>query len=226
MEGILITGIPHGGTRLIVELLSKHKGCATYHNNLNSVNEFSSLHNFYIQELIVSDFKNELISVNKQNFFNVLDRELDKQTDKTSIVKMPVYPLHHLNDYFNYFDSLKIIYAYRPYAKVISSYIRRNEIHKQFDKHADICNQLKKISKEKRLILKDNFNFNSWVEELFRLNDSLIGKAENNVFKIDCSKINEKSIDDMFNFLDLDKTLYQKDRDKILSVVNWNKTND
>lgn len=223
-NGILVTGIPHGGTRLIVDILSKHINLLTYKQSLNSVNEFSILHQFYIDSMKKSNFNNGLIHVDQREFNLTLDKILDLKSQKTHVIKMPCYPLHHLNHYSNYFDNLKIIYAYRPNDKVIESYQTRNENFKQFNTVNKKINQLKKIKLEKRNSLLSTFNFVSWVNEMIDLNNTLI-KDSNQYFKINTSKILEKNIHEMFSFLQMKDLYYENNTNKFLSVVDWNKAN-
>ena len=203
MNGILITGFGHGGTRLVVDMISNHPDIFLPKNKLNAVNEFTKLHKFYIDSYKVTPFDESVKDYLKyEKFSNIIDEYSNGNSGKNILIKMPFYPTVHIEDYIKKFDNLKIIFINRDKDKILNSFKRRGEHNLYFGNIESRKNQLKKLSVNKRKLYIDKSN-EFLLEECFY----------NNVL--------EKKKDINVNFIDIDIEKFSFEENEIKRVMSY-----
>lgn len=143
---LLITGMGHSGTRLLVDILGSHPDVWK-----PEPKEFSPLHCFFIQVLdstpiYASDY---VIDYNELEF--IMDAYLEQvDTHKRfHLLKLPYYPLMCLDFLMEYYQgNIEFLFTNRPIDKIIGSYMRRGEDYTIFRSH--VVGQVKKLSVEQR----------------------------------------------------------------------------
>lgn len=58
-ESILITGVGHSGTRLVVQMFGKHPDVSVPSSILNAVREYEPLHQFFIKSMDLTPLSGE-----------------------------------------------------------------------------------------------------------------------------------------------------------------------
>ena len=122
---------------------------------LNSVSEFTPLHQLFIQSMDQTPLSSSAYSMNKHDLFLVLDAYMANvdMNNPYSVLKMPYYPLNCLELFLEYFDSQVVfLYTNRPIEKTVTSYVRRGEDRRWFlEQPIEIFRQVKKLDLEGRI---------------------------------------------------------------------------
>lgn len=145
---ILITGIGHSGTRLLVQMLARHHEVSVPSEALNAVQEFYPLHRLFIQFLDATSLHSPNYAINFDELRFTLDAymlNIDK-SKKTFVLKLPFYPLLCLDKFVEYYQgNIVLANVRRPIEKVVQSYIRRGEDKRFFDDPLELMRQVKKL---------------------------------------------------------------------------------
>lgn len=124
---IIISGMPHSGTRLVFEIIKK-KNFFNLKKKLNYVNEFPSLHQAYINK--INKKKRDLI-LNFSVLKKILNKYISYTNSKNIVIKLPYYPIIDWKNYHKYsklykFD-LEFIISRRKFDNIFESFQNRNE---------------------------------------------------------------------------------------------------
>ncbi len=238
-KGILITGMPHSGTRLIVKMLGEHPEI-TVPKSYNSVEEPSVLHEFFIDVMNKSKLSSEKYDLEKEDLRMILE-SISKE--RNWVVKMPAYPLMCMKEFIYSMPNIRcVIYTSRPEKKIINSFMRKNENKILFEDEDEKIRQIKKLMKKyrkkhlhecipKRIfedqiksckerwneckkILKENgiTYLNIDVEKFAKEKSYVVEKME----KMNLSKT---SIDDMINVVDYKRLIKNNNKKRIHKKV-------
>lgn len=127
-KAILITGAPHSGTRLLVNMLARHAEVSVPLHILNPVGEFYPLHKYFVRMIDRTPLHYENYYFDFDELRFLLDSYIQEVEPGKSamVIKMPYYPLNCLDFFYEYFqDNLKVVFTSRNPGKVYSSYSRR-----------------------------------------------------------------------------------------------------
>lgn len=149
---ILITGMGHSGTRLLVQMLAKHPDVAVPLDVLNDVQEYIPLHWFFVQAMDRTPLYSDEYWLDPDELAYILEAYIQTtEADKPYFVlKMPYYPLYYLDFFSDYFgDRLKLLFTRRPIEKVVHSWLKpgSNLFFYQFE---EIARQAKKLAVAER----------------------------------------------------------------------------
>lgn len=165
MKCILVTGISHAGTRLLVRMLHAHPHVQNYPDILNGVAEYAPLHKFFMAEMGKMSMEDERLVVGQKGLYAVLDEYTSHFRDHdTVVVKMPFYPLDCLDLFEGYFGSLKVVYAERSVEGIRGSWVRRGE--DVFVKPPHSAHHLKKTLLSDRRRIKDSQNLEEFIRAM------------------------------------------------------------
>jgi hypothetical protein len=151
--GILVTGIPHSGTRLLQEILACSSKVSVPFSMLNDVGEYDLLHWLFIDSLRHTKLHEKRVAIDEQELFYVLDSyfaECDLGREYV-VIKMPFYPMLCIESFLKYFDNrLLIVNSDRDRRKVLSSFRSRGEDRKYYLNMENRVLQIKKTPPEYR----------------------------------------------------------------------------
>jgi len=172
---LLVTGIGHSGTRLVVDMLSKHPDVEVPEMLLNKVKEYSPLHQFFIETIDKTPLSSSKYSVDDQELHFILDSYMScvQKTKKYFLLKMPFYPMFCLDKIERYFKKkLKCLFVTRPIKKIVDSYNRRNEVTRYFTNRKEQFRQIKKLDVNRRayhlaMSNSDMFDVEAYFADLF-----------------------------------------------------------
>ena len=127
---ILMTGMPHSGTRLPVQMLSLHPEVSVGMHSLNYVKEFLPLAQFFFQSMDATPLHSASYRFDRKEFAFIMDAYMSVFSEKCPycLIKMPYYPLNFLNEFSDYFDgNIRFVFTRRPAHKIVKSFITRGE---------------------------------------------------------------------------------------------------
>ncbi len=151
---ILVTGVGHSGTRLMVNMLAKHDQIDAALPYLTKERELRALHRFFIRMMEQTTVYSEQYNVDENELRFVLDSYLKLFADdaKYIVIKMPYYPLNLMNFFVEYFEGrIQFVYTKRPVDKVVKSFLNRGEGKLFFHQTTEeMYTQVKKLPVERR----------------------------------------------------------------------------
>jgi hypothetical protein len=163
-RAILITGVGHSGTRLVVQMLARHPHVSAPSQILNAVQEYTPLHQFFIKSMDLTPISAEEYAIDASDLAFVLDSYMlaVDQSNECFVIKMPYYPLNCLEIFLDYFaGNISLVYTKRPKEKIVKSYLRRGQ-DRYFWDPVEHIRQVKKLGLEDRkqyLAIKDPEGF-------------------------------------------------------------------
>jgi hypothetical protein len=149
---ILITGMGHSATRLLVRLLYRHPDVAVPMSQFTKVQEYKPVHMWFVQAMQRTPLQSPTYWTDEDELQVVLDAyEYDVDPEKPYfVIKQPIYPLFYLDAFAKrYSGRLTIIYTERPIEKVINSWQRDNGDYFFFEPH-ELLQQVKKLHVDDR----------------------------------------------------------------------------
>lgn len=147
---ILITGPGHTGTRLLVEMLSRHPDVSVPTHVLNQVQEYEPLHRFFVQVMDNTPLYSDLYWIDERELSFVLGayEQVCDMSKPYFVLKVPVYPLYFLETFIKHYKGqIHLLYTRRPIEKVIRSWQKDGSFHFEFD---ELLRQVKKLRVDKR----------------------------------------------------------------------------
>jgi hypothetical protein len=124
---ILVTGMGHSATRLLVQLLCRHPDVSVPLAQLDPVQEFRPLHMWFVRAMDQTPLHSSEYWIDEDELRLVLRAyEANVDPDRAAfVIKQPYYPLYYL-DFFarEYAGRLHLVYTERPIEKVIRSWQR------------------------------------------------------------------------------------------------------
>jgi len=149
---ILVTGVGHSGTRLVVQMFTKHTDVSVPVSMLNAVQEYEPLHRFFIEAMDVTPISADKYVIDRNDLTFILDSYVSgiDISKKYFVIKMPYYPLNCLEMFVDYFNgNVSLVYVDRPKEKIVKSYLRRGE-DRYFSSPVERIRQVKKLGLEGR----------------------------------------------------------------------------
>ena len=182
---ILITGMGHSGTRLLVQLFQKIDKVYVPQELLNQVGEYQKLHKFFTECADKTSLEDNDWNIDKEKLFFILDGYYSLNKDKKiTVIKLPYYPLRCINFFKEYFNNkLVILYCDKNFETIFNSFIKRNEVNKFMDDPIEMIRQTKKIdtkfrfeylNSKKSFIEKKNF-FHEYYKKTISLKNKITG---------------------------------------------------
>lgn len=125
---IIVSGMPHSGTRLIFDIIQKKNNFFLNNNKLNYVNEFPLLHKAYIKKI---DEKKRNILLKYQTLKNILNKYINNTQSKNIVIKLPYYPIIDWKNYYKFCKQnkfqLEFLISKRNLKNIYLSFKKRNE---------------------------------------------------------------------------------------------------
>ncbi|MBN2305158.1 MAG: hypothetical protein JXQ72_11805 [Anaerolineae bacterium] len=154
MTCILITGMGHSGTRLLVHMLAEHPDVSVPVLSLNPVAEFRPLHRFFIRSMDLTPLYAADYTIDREELRFILDAYLHNVDSGKAhcVLKLPYYPLNCLDFFVDYFGGeIVLMFSQRPVEKVVKSFLNRGEDRLFFEDSPDeIMRQVKKLDLAQR----------------------------------------------------------------------------
>jgi len=204
MKNIIISGMGHTGTRMLVDFFSQFDEIYVPKIYLNSVNEFEKLHKFFIKSMDNISFKSDEYFLNKKELFEILDEYYSLNKKKITVLKMPFYSLvfnEYLNEYFD--NNYTIINSLKSFKSIYNSFEKRNEVDLFMNNSEEMIRQLKKVNASFRLNYLDKQKKNKkkiFFYKYFLTTNNLIKNLNNKNYLVNCE--NKKNFkNDMIKFL-------------------------
>lgn len=204
MKNIIISGMGHTGTRMLVDFFSQFDEIYLPNNYLNGVNEFGKLHEFFIKSMDNMSFKSDEYFLNKKELFTILDEYYSLNKKKITVLKMPFYFLvfnKYLNEYFD--NNYIIVNSIKNFKTIYNSFEKRNEVDLFMNNSVEMVRQLKKVNASFRLNYLDKQKKNKkkiFFYKLYLTTNNLIKNLNNKNYLINCE--NKKNFEnDMTKFL-------------------------
>jgi hypothetical protein len=149
---ILVTGLGHSATRLLVQLLSRHPDVSVPLEQLDPVQEFRPLHMWFVQAMDRTPLYAPDYWIDEDELGVILDAyELNVDPAKPYfVIKQPYYPLYYLESFARrYPERLHLVYTERPIEKVIRSW-QRDQGDYFFFEGPELLRQAKKLHPDDR----------------------------------------------------------------------------
>jgi len=150
---LLITGVGHSGTRLLVNMLSHHPNIDVPFGILNNVKEFYPLHQFFVNSMDNTSLHSEKYEIDNNELKFIIESYISEVdcTKNYFVIKLPYYPLNCLNFFYKFFEgNIKFLYTKRPKEKIVKSFLRRNEDRLYFSDPQELNRQVKKLNADRR----------------------------------------------------------------------------
>lgn len=149
---VLVTGLGHSATRLLVQLLSRHPDVSVPLGQLDPVQEFRPLHMWFVQAMDRTPLYSPDYWIDEDELRVVL-RAYELNVDPAKpyfVIKQPYYPLYYLEFFAReYPGRLHLIYTERPIEKVIRSW-QRDQGDYFFFEGPELLRQAKKLHPDDR----------------------------------------------------------------------------
>lgn len=146
---IVVSGLAHTGSRLVVEMLNTHADIDVPMNDLFGPAEYRALHRFFIDAVDKTPLHAKEYAIDKDELFFILDSYLQNVNPESpyTAIKLPHYPLWCLDLFHEYFDGrISLLCVCRDLAKIKASYQRRGEDAMLFqDDAVEVFRQIKKL---------------------------------------------------------------------------------
>lgn len=151
---ILVTGVGHSGTRLMVNMLAKHPDVDAALPYLTQERELRALHRYFIRMMEQTPVYSATYHLDETELRFVLDAylELFAADAQHIVIKMPYYPLNLMDFFVDYFEGrIQFVYTRRPPEKVVKSFLNRGEGKLFFHQTTEeMYTQVKKLPVERR----------------------------------------------------------------------------
>ncbi len=204
MKNIIISGMGHTGTRMLVDFFSQFDEIYVPKNYLNGANEFGKLHKFFIKSMDNISFKSDEYFLNKKELFEILDEYYSLNKKKITVLKMPFYSLvfnKYLKEYFD--NNYIIINSTKSFKTIYNSFEKRNEVNLFMNNSEEMIRQLKKVNASFRLNYLDKQKKNKkkiFFYKYFLTTNNLIKNLNNKSYLVNCENKNNFK-NDMTKFL-------------------------
>jgi len=163
---ILISGLPHSGTRLALEIVKTASNVNTYSESLNEVGEVPILHHYFVKLLDETSINKKVAKTLDNELKWILEQLCRKANNSEEVLKLPYYPIKRINVFKDVFDEVKILSCERDIERVIKSFERRGEHHTLFTGQEARLRQIKKLNVEYRGSMIHNIDFREWMHHL------------------------------------------------------------
>jgi len=167
---ILITGVGHSGTRLVMQMFARHPEVCVPFSILNRVEEYTPLHQFFIKSMDSTPLDSNQYAIDFEELHSILaSYMLNIDTQRGYFVlKLPYYPLNCLDFFVHFFKgNIVFLLVRRLKNRIMESFVSRGEDKSLFlSNPVEFTRQIKKIDvsrREKYLTTKD---FSSFLEDM------------------------------------------------------------
>lgn len=152
---ILVTGVGHSGTRLVMNMLRKHPDVSVPDAAVLTPNqEYPALLDFFRRVIDKTPLHATDYVIDWKELAFILEayEAVVNKHKPFFALKMPYYPLN-CPEFFlqRYGPCLNLVYTMRSTEKVLASYIRRREDQLFFTKVRELTRQIKKLGVDDRL---------------------------------------------------------------------------
>lgn len=167
---IIVSGLGHSGSRLVVDLLASHPEVSVPLDDLNEPREYPALHTYFINTVDRTKMHEAEYNFDKDELFFLLDSYL-KNVDRSkpyTVIKFPFYLLWCFDALHEYFQgNVSLIYNYRDLDKIKASFYRRGENQFLFLKDQfELSRQIKKLSPKYRSRHLGKLDLPAYLEDL------------------------------------------------------------
>lgn len=174
---ILVTGAPHAGTRLMVDMLSQHPDIDIAAHALTPTKESRALHRFFVRTMWETPVYDENYHLDETELRFIMDAYLT-QFDHTKpyiVIKSPYYPLNCLDFFVSYFEGrIKFVFTHRAAEKVVKSFVKRGEDKLYFEQSSEeLFTQVKKLPVDRRAYYLATTNAQEFFAEVVEYSDKL-----------------------------------------------------
>lgn len=145
---IFVTGAEHSGTRLLVEMFSKHPDLAVPTASMKAHGEFRPWNPFFVEVLDRTPLHSEDYVIDQEELRFILDAYMQSVDASKAwfVLKIPYHPLNCLDAFVDYFDGeISLVFTHRPPGKIFRSYQKRGEDRELFSENS--IEQLRHVKK-------------------------------------------------------------------------------
>jgi hypothetical protein len=244
---ILITGIPHAGTRLLVQMLNEHPDVSVPMRVLNPVMEHAEVVHYFhrIMDATPMHSSEYLFDDSEMRFY----MEMYKQTVDLSkpyyVFKAPIYPMLWLDWLVNYFEGqVKMVFTTRSSEMVVKSFVNKGQDKAIFwrkDDNVMMTRFMKHLPPDRRMHYMATYSAREYLYEMIEYYESLranwdanhpelpfvIADVENVTATPDSLRqfiqslgLREVRIDSMYKLVDHDRLFHHSDSDPSPNVAN------
>lgn len=173
---ILVTGPGHGGTRLMTRVLARHPEVTLPSDHLTRAREYEPLHILYTVALDRMGLHEERLPVDRGELEFLLEAYDELcEPGRHRVLKMPHYPLFHLEAFADLVDLGAIVYVDRPVEKLIASNEKRGKDIKYL-RRRKFLRQVKKCLAEDRKEILNARDFQQLIRAQVRACETLIDR--------------------------------------------------
>ena len=202
---ILITGIPHAGTRLLVQILNEHPDVSVPLDILDYVMEHSQIIYYYTRIMDATPiYSSEYVfDEDEMRFFMDMYKQSVDLSKPYYVFKAPIYPMMWLDWLVDYFEGkVKLVYTTRSPERIFQSFVNKGQDELIFwrkNDNAMMSRFIKYLPPDRRMYYLATYDKRAYFYEMIEYYDSA------------CANWNSKHPELPFTVFDIEKVTASRD---------------